>query len=290
MAVDFNKRSSTLELMDLPIEHEEDLFINLKEMVRINQLNGGPAVTFKAIKALLKNHNREIHILDIGFGGGDMLHYLLNHQAELSCPIKLTGIDLMPEAKTYALQAFPDLAKNVQLEICDYKDWFARGGKADIITAGLFCHHLSDEMLIDFFKDHKKIVQFFFADYFSYLFVEFLNGLDRYFFFSLAFGSQKNPYRSFIYGIRFSKNQTFFFHAFQHPGKASGFESHQGCNLGSRCTILGIDINQYKSDSGGKIFLNGFLIIHPRNGMPSTLYVIINCLFALHRYNFIRLS
>jgi 2-polyprenyl-3-methyl-5-hydroxy-6-metoxy-1,4-benzoquinol methylase len=156
MAIDFNKRSSTLELMDLPIEHEEDLFINLKELVRINQLTGGPAVTFKAIKALLKNYNREIHILDIGFGGGDMLHYLLTHQAELACPIKLTGIDLLPEAKQFALKSFPELASNVNLEICDYKDWFANGGKADIITAGLFCHHLNDDVLIDFFKDIKQ--------------------------------------------------------------------------------------------------------------------------------------
>jgi 2-polyprenyl-3-methyl-5-hydroxy-6-metoxy-1,4-benzoquinol methylase len=156
MAINFSIRSNELELMDLPIESAVDLFINLKELTKINQLTGGPAVTFKAIKALAKKSKRELHIVDIGFGGGDMLHHLLKHQNELPCPIKLTGIDLMPEAKTFALQAFPDLAKNVQLEICDYKDWFARGGKADIITAGLFCHHLSDEMLIDFFKDIKQ--------------------------------------------------------------------------------------------------------------------------------------
>jgi len=156
MAVDFKKRSSTLELMDLPIENAEDLFINLKELTKINQMTGGPAVTFKAIKTLVKKNKHELHIVDIGFGGGDMLHYLLKHQNELPFPIKLTGIDLMPEAKTYALQAFPDLAKNVQFEICDYKDWFARGGKADIITAGLFCHHLNDDEMITFFKTIQK--------------------------------------------------------------------------------------------------------------------------------------
>jgi 2-polyprenyl-3-methyl-5-hydroxy-6-metoxy-1,4-benzoquinol methylase len=157
MSIDFKKRSNELELMDLPIERKEDLFINLDELNFINRYTGGPAVSFEAIKNLLKNQKEEVHIVDIGFGGGDMLNYIVKHQKEFSCPIKLTGIDLMPEAKEYTLKKYPDLKNQVQFEICNYKEWVKKGGKADVVTAGLFCHHLTDDELIEFFKNINSL-------------------------------------------------------------------------------------------------------------------------------------
>ena len=156
MHVDFSSRSSELELMDLPIERKEDLFINLDELNFINQFTGGPSVTFSALKKLLQNQKEEVQIVDIGFGGGDMLNYIFQRKHELACPVKLIGIDLMPEAKEYTLSKYPHLTNQVILEVCDYKDWFKNGGKADVITAGLFCHHLPDNELITFFSQVKS--------------------------------------------------------------------------------------------------------------------------------------
>lgn len=149
----FDKRSAELELMDLYIEQKEELFLNLQELELINKLTGGPALGFKAIKKMLANEKREIHIVDIGFGAGDMLQYLLKYAGELPCPIRLTGIDLLPEAVEYAQKTHPQLGAKVNFEVCDYRDWFAKGNKADLVIASLFCHHLSNEEVTGFFEN-----------------------------------------------------------------------------------------------------------------------------------------
>jgi 2-polyprenyl-3-methyl-5-hydroxy-6-metoxy-1,4-benzoquinol methylase len=152
----YSKRSNELELMDLPFEKKEDLFENLKELEIINKLTGGPSLSFSAIKKILKNHTKEIHIVDIGFGAGDLLVYILKNQHQLNCKIKLTAIDLLPQAKEYALLHHPQLKDNVTFEVCDYRHWFNSGNKADLIIASLFCHHLNDEQLVEFFEHIKK--------------------------------------------------------------------------------------------------------------------------------------
>ncbi|MBA3900021.1 MAG: methyltransferase domain-containing protein [Bacteroidetes bacterium] len=152
MASKFKSRSTESELMDMPIEDKAELFLNLKELEFINKLTGGPALGFLAIKKILAPEKNEIHIVDIGFGAGDMLNYILKHADELPCPVRLTGIDIMPEAREYALIAHPELFSKVKFETCDYRDWFEKGNKADLIIASLFCHHLKNGELIDFFK------------------------------------------------------------------------------------------------------------------------------------------
>ncbi|HET6244116.1 MAG: methyltransferase domain-containing protein [Bacteroidetes bacterium] len=152
----FNRRSGESELMDLPNELKEDLFINLKELELINKLTGGPSLVFSAIKKMLANETREVHIVDIGFGAGDMLQYLLDHAEKLPFPIRLTGVDLLPEAAEYAKKTHPGLCEKVNFETCDYRDWFSAGNKPDLIIASLFCHHLTDHEITGFFADIKS--------------------------------------------------------------------------------------------------------------------------------------
>jgi 2-polyprenyl-3-methyl-5-hydroxy-6-metoxy-1,4-benzoquinol methylase len=138
--------------MDGEISDKQELFLNLRELEKINTLTGGPKLGFEQISRILKGRTEEVHIVDIGFGAGDMLVYLLENTHKLPCPIRLTGVDLMPETLEYVQKYHPELPNNVTLEICDYKDWFAAGNTADIVTANLFCHHLSDKELTEFFK------------------------------------------------------------------------------------------------------------------------------------------
>jgi hypothetical protein len=93
-----------------------------------------------------------VHIVDIGFGAGDMLQYLLDHQSKLNCPIRLTGVDLMPEMKEFALEKHPQLADHVKLEVSSFEQWFEKGNQADLIITGLFCHHLTNDELVSFFS------------------------------------------------------------------------------------------------------------------------------------------
>lgn len=152
----FSKRSYEQELMDLPIDNKQELFLNLKELTNINKLTGGPWVTFRFLKHLLRNETREIHIADIGFGAGDMLQYILDHRNELNCPVKLTAIDIMPEAFEFATSNYPALKDEVTFICSDYKTWFDQGNKTDVVIAGLFCHHLNDAQMSEFLKCIKS--------------------------------------------------------------------------------------------------------------------------------------
>lgn len=154
----YKSRSTQLELMDSEITDKQELFTNLKELEIINKLTGGPKLGFKQILKMLEGRNSEVHIVDIGFGAGDMLIYILNNANKLPCSVKLTGVDLMPETLEYIHKFHPEIHNNVNLEICDYKDWFASGNNADIVTANLFCHHLSDLELKMFFENVEKNV------------------------------------------------------------------------------------------------------------------------------------
>jgi 2-polyprenyl-3-methyl-5-hydroxy-6-metoxy-1,4-benzoquinol methylase len=160
----FAARSTELELMDLPITDESEIFTNLKELEFINTLTGGPSLVYNTLKKILteyfkNNPIREIHIADIGFGAGDMFVFLLENADDLPCKIRLTGVDLMPEAKVYALQMHPKLAEKVDFVTSDYQDWFAAGNKPDIVLASLFCHHLTDAQLLIFFENIDKNVK-----------------------------------------------------------------------------------------------------------------------------------
>lgn len=154
--MDFSTRSTQDEMMDQPIEDKEVLFRNLKELEFINRFTGGPVHGFEAIRHMIPEGTREIHIADIGYGAGDMLAYILKHADRLPCNVRLTGVDLMPEALEYIERAHPSLPEHVTFETCDYRDWFAQGHKPDIVHAGLFCHHLRDQQLITFLRQAYK--------------------------------------------------------------------------------------------------------------------------------------
>jgi 2-polyprenyl-3-methyl-5-hydroxy-6-metoxy-1,4-benzoquinol methylase len=157
---DYSKRSYELELMDLPFERKEDLFENLKELELINKLTGGPRHTFNTLKKMLKGKQGIVTIVDIGYGAGDMLQYILDHKNELSCEVKLIGVDMLPEANEYAVSIHPELKSEVEFFTCDYREYMKSGNNVDVAIAGLFCHHLNDEQVTEFFSyinQHCKI-------------------------------------------------------------------------------------------------------------------------------------
>ena len=66
----FKHRSHTKELLDGDVA-ETDLILNLKELHTINTLLGGYGISVSAFNKI-DLHNK--NIVDIGSGGGDMLH------------------------------------------------------------------------------------------------------------------------------------------------------------------------------------------------------------------------
>lgn len=148
----FAHRSSEKELLDQEDIPQKDLFQNLKELDAINRMLGGYQAIFKGINKLIpKPRKQAVRVLDIGSGGGDTLRQIYrkyNGRLELH----LTGVDLKPDCIQYA----QNRNKNLPLHFIEsnYKDIFRleENTQYDIITASLFCHHLSDDELIKLFS------------------------------------------------------------------------------------------------------------------------------------------
>lgn len=155
MAV-WRSRSLEHEKMDGPISDFNVLANNLKEIEWINRFTGGPELGFRQILKLVNGRTESLHIADIGFGGGDMLRYLLKYKSSFSAKIKLSGIDLMPESLQFIEKFYPSMIPEIDFQIMDYQDWFKSGNQPDIIYAGLFCHHLDDSGILKFLTFCKK--------------------------------------------------------------------------------------------------------------------------------------
>jgi SAM-dependent methyltransferase len=141
--LDFSSRSNRKELLDGVGVPFEDLALNMKELNTINTYLGGHAITLHGFKKLLGTKKR-VSVLEIGCGGGDNLKAVENYCTQNKIEIQLMGIDINFDIITYAIH------QNKKLEaICsDYKQVQFKT-KPDIIFSSLFCHHFSNDELIE---------------------------------------------------------------------------------------------------------------------------------------------
>ena len=73
---DFSIRSAEVEIMDDLNCSGHVLNRTLRELEIINKWLGGNRITIKSLEQLLPKNNREITIVDLGCGGGDMLRLI----------------------------------------------------------------------------------------------------------------------------------------------------------------------------------------------------------------------
>lgn len=142
----FKERSSKKELLDADDIPDKDLFQNLKELDIINALLGGYRMTFSALSKVLKR-NKPYTIVDIGSGGGDTLKRIFKWNQTKNYNISLCGIDLKQTCVDYSVNINPN--SEIKFICDDYKNIYNHLPKVDIIHACLFCHHLSDNEIIE---------------------------------------------------------------------------------------------------------------------------------------------
>lgn len=138
----FSRRSHTKELLDGEVA-EKDLILNLKELHSINTLLGGYSISINAFKKIdLSKKN----IVDIGSGGGDMLHEIYKYTQKNHTVCNLYGVDLKEVCTKYATDHLP---KELTFITDDYRNIAEHIKHIDILHACLFTHHLTDEQLIE---------------------------------------------------------------------------------------------------------------------------------------------
>src|SRR5688572_31284963 len=109
---DFSIRSAEPEIMDDLNCSGHVLDRTLHELEIINKWLGGNRITIKSLDQLLPKYNREITIVDLGCGGGDMLRMIDSWGKNKNLKLNLIGIDANPNIVAFAkrnLLAYPHI-------------------------------------------------------------------------------------------------------------------------------------------------------------------------------------
>ena len=150
--IDFSKRSYQKELLDRDDIPFADIQQNMKELDFINTHLFGHGITIEGFKNLAK-YRKDITVCEIGCGGGDNLNAIRNYCSKRNINVKFIGVDINADCIAYAKKntAIPDEG----FIISDYRK-VNFNEKPDIVFSSLFCHHFTDEELIEMLQWMKK--------------------------------------------------------------------------------------------------------------------------------------
>ncbi|MEO6314483.1 MAG: methyltransferase domain-containing protein [Chitinophagaceae bacterium] len=139
-------RSYQKELLDGNDIPFADIRQNMLELDFINSRLGGHAITIQGFKRLLQN-KKQVTVCEIGCGGGDNLHAIYKWCRKNQIAVQLIGVDINKDCIRVAHEKLPEAI--TQLITVDYREAAFGGNKPDIIFSSLFCHHFSEEALLD---------------------------------------------------------------------------------------------------------------------------------------------
>ena len=147
--VNLKFRSTEKEILDEPDIDFEEIKINMQELNFINKNLGGHKININGLKELIPKNIKEIAICEIGCGGGDNLFYIDKWCRKNNINASFIGVDIKPACIKFAKETYPEL--NAKWITSDYKKMnFLQ--KPDIIFSSLFCHHFSNEEIIEMIK------------------------------------------------------------------------------------------------------------------------------------------
>jgi 2-polyprenyl-3-methyl-5-hydroxy-6-metoxy-1,4-benzoquinol methylase len=148
----FSQRSLQKELLDGEGIPFADIRRNMQELNFINTWLGGHDITLKGLKRLLPKERSEVHVVEIGCGGGDNLRVVKRWLQKAGYKFQLTGIDINRECIQFA-QGQKNNA-GISFVCSDYR-LANLVAPPDIIFSSLFCHHFTDEELVEMLQWKK---------------------------------------------------------------------------------------------------------------------------------------
>lgn len=140
------QRSLKKELLDRDDIPFRDIVLNMRELNFINSRLGGHSITLQGFKKLLQNR-KTISICEIGCGGGDNLNALHKFCKKNNIDAKFMGIDINNNCIAFAKEN--SKIANVSFIISDYRKVNLENEKPDIIFSSLFCHHFTNNELVE---------------------------------------------------------------------------------------------------------------------------------------------
>ena len=142
-------RTDAIEIMDDFALQGENLLDALDKIASINRLLGGNKLTLQGLQSVIKTlpKDKEIMIVDVGCGNGDMLRVLAHYAKEQHYTFKLVGID----ANQFTIDYAKKLSENEPTitYLCnDIFDADFSNLKYDILLCTLTLHHFKEEEIL----------------------------------------------------------------------------------------------------------------------------------------------
>lgn len=136
------------EWMDEPCSRD-DLRDCLADLEQVNVLTLGYRPTLSFLNDLISSGRlpHPVRILDVGFGGGGLLHRIARWAGRRRIPVELTGIDLNPVTATLAAEQYPKAPVRWLTG-----DALAYTGHVDVVLSSLLTHHLPTAELVRFLR------------------------------------------------------------------------------------------------------------------------------------------
>ena len=143
MLHDFSRRHRELEIMDEPEVDERELAGALDELAIINRALNGYAPSIEGIRRLLPPGARELTLLDVGTGGGDLAQRVHDWAAARGIEAHILGIDVSAPTIAYARRRCNGVAR-LEFEVADLLD-LPETRSFDIVHCALALHHFEEE-------------------------------------------------------------------------------------------------------------------------------------------------
>lgn len=155
---DLSKRSYQKEILDGEDIPFDDIKQNMHELDVINTLLGGHRITLKGLQHLIGGvSHKQLHICEIGCGGGDNLRVIKEYCKKNNIDVKLTGIDINPHCIAFGQGRKAN--EGIDFICSDYSTVLFKP-VPDIVFSSLFCHHFTDAELRQQFlwmKNHSSL-------------------------------------------------------------------------------------------------------------------------------------
>ncbi len=129
---------------------QEEFSACMEDLARVNTLTLARRPTLDFIDRALAYTppDRELTVLDVGFGAGDMLRAIRRLAHRQRRKVRLIGIDLNPRSEPVARQLTPQ-EMEIEYRTGDVFAW-PQAEPVDIVVSSLVTHHMRDEEICRF--------------------------------------------------------------------------------------------------------------------------------------------
>jgi 2-polyprenyl-3-methyl-5-hydroxy-6-metoxy-1,4-benzoquinol methylase len=141
-------RAIAEELMDDPSLDPGVYAHVMRDLGKVNGVTMARLPTLGFLKRAL-GARKQFRLLDVGYGGGDMLRAIAIWSAKRGISAELVGVDLNPRSETAAKTVTPKTMP-IRYITGDYADMASEG--FDFIVSSLVAHHMTRAELIAFLR------------------------------------------------------------------------------------------------------------------------------------------